>query len=171
MRTCITHSPGTGFHSLPHSLKPFTVAAMSLQTIGTPARMLALKSAEGIRQALFHRSSRDEEIHCEGPRFKPFFDIYARDYVFPQQVLIREHNKPGQRGPNIDTVEVRMVAGESLGHDKFSNSHTDRSTWDQVDHAAALVCTNLLSTTVLNRSPGDWLLVQSCQRWPHLNLR
>ena len=60
---------------------------------------------------------------------------------------MRETGGVRARRPNLQTVEERLIAGERPGYDKFSYSHSDRSSWDHVDHLANLLYDIRLANT------------------------
>ena len=56
-----------------------------------------------------------------------------------QQEYVRETGGVRSRGPNLQTVEERLIAGERPGRDLFSYSQSDKSGCDHVDHLAKLL--------------------------------
>ena len=64
--------------------------------------------------------SDDNELNTwfEGPRFGVFFQEYAKEWINPQEEYVRETGGVRPRGPNLQTVEERLIAGERPGHNK-----------------------------------------------------
>lgn len=72
-------------------------------------------------------------------RFAPYFEEYARNWIYPAQQLAKDTGVQRGRGPQLDQVEQRFLSGEQYGSDKYSNDYPDMSDWDQWDHAARLL--------------------------------
>ena len=92
-----------------------------------------------MRQELGFRDADEMNTWLQGPRFGELFQEYAEQWIYPQQERIRQTGGVRARGPNLQSVEKRLIDGERPGFDKFSFESTDRTDWDHTDHLAKLL--------------------------------
>ena len=98
-----------------------------------------LRELEKMRQELGFRDVDEMNTWLHGPRFGEHFQEYAQEWIYPQQERIKQTGGVRARGPNLRTVEQRLVNGERPGFDKFSFTQPDKTDWDHVDHLAKLL--------------------------------
>ena len=98
-----------------------------------------LRDMEKMRQELGFLDMDEMNTWLQGPRFGGHFQEYAQEWIYPEQDRIRQTGGVRARGPNLMTVEKRLIHGERPGSDKFSFKYTDRNDWDHVDHLAKLL--------------------------------
>ena len=97
-----------------------------------------LRDIEVMRKDLGFRDQAEMTAWLDGPRFGRFFEEYAKAWIYPEQTKIRQTGGARPRGPNLSTVEERLIAGERPGQDKYSFSQ-DTEGWDHTDYLAKLL--------------------------------
>lgn len=112
---------------------------MSKELINISGGELKWKNTDALRKDLGFANMGELNTFTQGNRFKPYFESYAKEWIFPQQKLAHREHKPRPRGPGLDTVERRLIAGERDGSDIYSNPHSDETGWDQRDHLAKMI--------------------------------
>lgn len=124
-------------------LTAFCSAQMVYQLIGTRGQAIAWRNPEKLRQALGFADGDEMKNYMtdDHGRFLPYFMEYAEKWIWPAQKDANEKGTSRQRGVGIDLVEACLIAGESLGNEKFSGEEElgSRKDWQQVDHLALLL--------------------------------
>ena len=98
-----------------------------------------LRSVHNLRRDLGFKDTAEFKAFLASDRFKPFFDDYAEQYIYPQQERARAEGSFRARGVGLDHVERRLISGERPGQDKYSCRRPDKSQWDNVDHCALML--------------------------------
>ena len=106
---------------------------------GADQGMLRLRKVKKLMEELGFKDSQEFKAFLESRKFKPFFDEYATQYIYPQQERARAEGSYRPRGVGLEHVERRLLSGERPGHDKFSCRRPDKSQWDDIDHCALML--------------------------------
>ena len=111
--------------------------------LGIRRKPIDWKNPEKLRKALGFRSVDEMKDYLTEPRgrFWPHFHAYAKMFVWPAQLAAAVSDKTQRgRGPALETVEAALLAGESYGNDKYSNSDvTGTDDFDQCDFLALML--------------------------------
>ena len=98
-----------------------------------------LRSPQQLCHALGFKDMAELKTFLNSDRFKPIFDEYAEQYIFPQQGQARAQGSNRPRGVGLEHVERRLLSGERPGQDKFSRRRPDKIDWDSIDHCALML--------------------------------
>ncbi|KAL8929018.1 MAG: hypothetical protein Q9208_001461 [Pyrenodesmia sp. 3 TL-2023] len=97
------------------------------------------KNRSKFRQALGFDSSQDMYRFLYSRRFRPYFEAYARQWIWPQREESQRTGGARGRSSSLLAVEKRLLAGEALGRDKYSAPIPDTQGWDKLDFQALLM--------------------------------
>ena len=100
--------------------------------------MLDWRDLDVLRRDLGFRDAQEMKEWLGGRRFWPFFEAYAKQWIWPQQAEARKAGGNRARGVGLATIERRLIAGED-NNDKYSHPHPDTKDWTKVDYQALLL--------------------------------
>ncbi|KAL8651507.1 MAG: hypothetical protein Q9210_003210 [Variospora velana] len=165
-------STASGITLLYHLAKGFN-ATMASGVIGTRCEELSWRKPINVAHELGFASVDEMRVFIKGDRFWPFFEAYAKEYIWPD---VGEARKVSGVRANLATVEERLIHGEWPGSDKFSRDILKTSTWDKVDHQTYLlyrICRNNINSSdciFFRRALSDseinmriWALIKYCE--------
>ena len=146
---------------------------MVFSLIGAREEELEYRKTDKLRELCGVVNAKEMTNYLQGPRFAPYFKIYAKTWIYPQLRKVQALGTSQGQGANFETVEEQIIVGERLGSDKFSTEFPYKTLWDREDYLAyalfQICCANTKSAAGLFFNKGlsqtqihlrAWLLIK-----------